>query len=79
MPSLHAANAFAVATLITALVPRAGRVTYPVAALIALSRVGVGVHWPSDVAVGSLFGLTVGATIAVVFRLTLPAHTHVTQ
>jgi undecaprenyl-diphosphatase len=67
MPSLHAANAFAVATVVTLAWPRAGFVALPVAALIAVSRVGVGVHWPSDVLAGAMWGALVG--VAVVFTL----------
>jgi len=61
MPSLHAANAFAVATVVTLTVPRLGFVTFPLAVLIAVSRVGVGVHWPSDVVAGAVFGMSIGA------------------
>lgn len=63
MPSLHSANAFALATVVTLAVPRAGFVALPLAALIALSRVGVGVHWPSDVLVGAVYGAAIGAGI----------------
>ncbi|MCU0699559.1 MAG: phosphatase PAP2 family protein [Myxococcaceae bacterium] len=65
MPSLHAANAFAVATVVVLAWPRAGVVALPVAALIAVSRVGVGVHWPSDVLAGLAWGTLVG--LGVVF------------
>ena len=58
-PSLHAANAFAAAVALWCLDRRAGRVALPVAALIALSRVFVGVHWPSDVVVGGIYGAAV--------------------
>ncbi|MBE2253456.1 MAG: phosphatase PAP2 family protein [Myxococcus sp.] len=63
MPSLHSANAFAVATAVTLTVPRAGWVAFPVALLIGASRVGVGVHWPSDVLAGAVYGAVVGAAI----------------
>lgn len=60
MPSLHSANAFAVAVLVTLWNPRAGWVALPFAALIALSRVGLGVHWPTDILAGAAFGGVVG-------------------
>ncbi len=60
LPSLHAANAFAVATVVTLLVPRGGWVAMPIASLVALSRVGVGVHWPTDILAGAVFGALVG-------------------
>lgn len=63
MPSLHSANAFALATVVTLTVPRAGYVALPLATLIAVSRVGVGVHWPSDVLAGAVYGAAVGAGI----------------
>ena len=61
LPSNHASTAFAVATTLVLLCPLLGRVALPVATLIALSRIGVGVHWPSDV----LFGAAFGAGLAV--------------
>ena len=72
MPSLHSANAFAVATAMALLVPRAGWFVYPVAALIALSRVGVGVHWPSDIVGGALFGTAVSLVVILLARRFLP-------
>lgn len=63
MPSLHAANAFALATVVALTVPRAGFVALPLATLIAVSRVGVGVHWPSDVLAGAVYGTAVGAGV----------------
>ncbi len=69
MPSLHSANAFVVATVMALLVPRAGWVAYPLALLISASRVGVGVHWPSDCLAGALYGVLIGLTVVVPFRL----------
>jgi membrane-associated phospholipid phosphatase len=59
-PSAHAAMSFAGAEAIGALVPR-GRVPLRVAAaLMALTRPYLGVHYPSDVLAGSLLGIAVG-------------------
>ena len=60
MPSLHAANAFALAVVLSRAVPRLAPVLYGFATLIALSRVVGGVHWPSDVAAGALIGSAIG-------------------
>jgi membrane-associated phospholipid phosphatase len=38
------------------------------ALLIALSRIGVGVHWPSDIAAGAVFGACMGIFWARVLR-----------
>jgi diacylglycerol kinase family enzyme/membrane-associated phospholipid phosphatase len=57
-PSGHAASAAAFATAVTMESPRAGLAVAPVAAAVAYSRVHTGVHWPSDVAVGALVGVS---------------------
>ncbi len=58
MPSGHSFSAFAVAEVYGAEYGREW--TYPVAALIVYSRVYNQDHWPSDVVVGSLLGITAG-------------------
>lgn len=58
MPSGHASQAFAVATLIALGTSRqVGAVVLVLAALISLSRIYLGVHWPSDVLAGALLGV----------------------
>jgi undecaprenyl-diphosphatase len=68
MPSLHAANSFGFAVGLWLCLPGSARYTFPVAVLIALSRIGVGVHWPSDIVAGALFGAAVAAAIHFVFE-----------
>ena len=72
MPSNHAANAFAAAETIGALEPLLLAPLLVFAALIAYSRVYVGVHYPSDVLVAALIGLFVGWIAARVGRRWLP-------
>ena len=56
MPSLHAANNMAAALVAFLAERRTGFVLFPVALLVGLSRIGVGVHWPSDVLAGAVWG-----------------------
>lgn len=58
-PSAHAALAFAAAAV--AFWNSAGYWFFIVAAVVAVSRVAVGVHYVSDVLVGSLIGFVVGS------------------
>jgi len=57
LPSLHSSNFFAMAGVAWAAGRRAGIAALVVAALVALSRVYLGVHWPTDVLAGAAWGL----------------------
>jgi len=64
MPSGHAMNAFAGAVLLGSVVPRARWALLALACAIALSRVYLGVHFPSDVLAGAALGAASGAAVA---------------
>ena len=64
-PSGHATVSFACATTLALAVPRLRIPLYALAALIAFSRVYVGVHYPLDV----LGGAVLGVGIAIALRM----------
>ncbi|AUG80208.1 phosphatase PAP2 family protein [Kitasatospora sp. MMS16-BH015] len=64
-PSNHSVIAFAAATALVFAYRRIGWYAYLAAALMAASRVWVGVHYPHDVAVGALVGVLVGLPLAL--------------
>lgn len=66
-PSGHATTAFAVAFVFAAFFPRWRWAFFGLAALIALSRVYLGVHFPFDVVFGSLLGSLIGIGSAWIF------------
>lgn len=63
-PSGHAATAFATAVAVGAFCPRLRLPLIGAAALVALSRVYLGVHYWADIAVGSALGSLIGLTVA---------------
>ncbi len=56
MPSLHAANNLTVALVAFFADRRTGWVLFPLALLVSISRLGVGVHWPTDLVGGWVWG-----------------------
>jgi undecaprenyl-diphosphatase len=63
-PSGHAATSFACAATLARFAPRRTAVVlYVLAALIAYSRVYVGVHYPLDVIAGAILGLLVATAL----------------
>jgi undecaprenyl-diphosphatase len=67
-PSGHAMSAFAVATTLAALAPRTRLPVLALAALIAFSRVYLGVHFWLDVLAGAALGAAVGLAVAWAVR-----------
>lgn len=62
-PSDHAAAAFAIAFAVFAFSRRAGVGFLAVATLIGLSRIALGMHYPSDILAGLLVGLASAALV----------------
>jgi undecaprenyl-diphosphatase len=71
-PSGHTATAFAAATVLTALVPRAAAVWFVLAAAIAYSRLYVGVHFPLDLAGGIAVGVATALLLLEAVRRRSP-------
>jgi undecaprenyl-diphosphatase len=67
-PSGHTASSFAAATALAIFYPKATPVAYTLAAGVGVSRVHLGVHFPSDAAVGGVIGIGIGTFIAWLFR-----------
>lgn len=62
-PSRHVASAVAMASVAAGEWPVLAGAMRLVAALLALSRVGAGLHYPSDVVAGALLGAAVGRAL----------------
>jgi membrane-associated phospholipid phosphatase len=64
LPSGHAAAAFAFATGVGQVTPRAAIPLRVLATLVGYSRVHTGVHYPGDVVIGALVGTTIAQATA---------------
>ena len=67
-PSDHAAVAFAIAFAVLAFSRRGGIVFLAAATLIALSRIALGMHYPSDVLAGAAVGLAAALLVTTLGR-----------
>jgi membrane-associated phospholipid phosphatase len=63
-PSSHAASSFAAAAAYSSLLPKAP--LYATATAMAVSRVHLGVHYPTDIAIGGVLGWTVGGGVRAI-------------
>lgn len=72
-PSGHTLHAVAFAMLATAHAPALGWVVWPFTALVAASRLILGLHYPSDVVVGGALGASLaGVAVALAYTLGAP-------
>lgn len=74
-PSGHAATAFAAAVAVGLVHPRLRRPLLALAAVVALSRVYLGVHYVLDVLAGAALGVVIGVAVARAVRAVGPEPT----
>jgi len=67
-PSGHTIGAFAVAVACSAFLPKLGWVLYPLAVLIGISRIYIGVHYPFDVLYGAALGALSGWVVSYAIK-----------
>jgi undecaprenyl-diphosphatase len=73
-PSSHAANFFGVAVVVGGFYKMTRYYLYPLAALVAVGRVYLGVHYPSDVLAGAVFGAGIGLLVLYCGKRFFPDH-----
>ncbi|CAG0941852.1 undecaprenyl-diphosphatase [Candidatus Brocadiaceae bacterium] len=67
-PSNHALNNFGIAVFFSGLYKKWAPVLFTAAALVALSRVYLGLHYPSDITAGALLGSGIGYLFVLLHR-----------
>lgn len=67
-PSGHATFYFALATVAYILNKKLGVIFFLIAAIISVSRIVVGVHYPSDIIAGGLLGIIISIVLFLIFK-----------
>ncbi len=67
-PSGHSASSFAAATALASFYPGVAPLVFALATGVALSRVHLGHHFPSDVTAGALIGVASGTAVATLLK-----------
>jgi membrane-associated phospholipid phosphatase len=75
-PSAHAADTAAAAVVLAWAVPALSPAALALVALVGVSRVYLGVHYPSDVVAGWVLGAALGAALIAVARLRYAVRAH---
>ena len=68
MPSGHTALSFAGLVMLGMLMPRFRWLTWGLAIAIAVSRVAIGAHWPTDVILGAFIGMVSADFVLAIIR-----------
>jgi undecaprenyl-diphosphatase len=67
-PSGHASFYFALSTIVYLYNKKLGIIFYVASIFIVVSRVFVGVHWPSDILAGAILGILIGWILNKLFK-----------
>jgi undecaprenyl-diphosphatase len=62
-PSGHTASAFLIAAVVSHYYPKYAKFLYPLAIIVGLSRMYLGVHYLTDVIAGAVIGIVVGLIV----------------
>lgn len=70
-PSGHSAASFSIATTLALNVPKLSALVFIIAIIIGISRIYLGVHYPTDVAAGIVIGFSISLILHLFFLETI--------